>query len=407
MLFVGQPSFANLQLNVSREVPAANVEVDEVDASGNVLTKLDSLFDDGTTAHNDIAAKDSAFNNSIPIGFDQPGTHYYAARAFSASGAMRESNIISIKAEPEPSPSVIQAAIGVASMLWVKMVNDIALIHGAAVLPIHDAVVSLTANPSAAIASSIVTTDHSIAWQSPDGIESLLDCNQVIYQGKRGGGAGAAVSSPSTLVTSRTSAPPHSALLISAAGVQFEPKDEAQSAGALFTAAGWNITMGTASTIDFANLSSYGAIMVTAHGDSIPGIGPVIDTGAIANDTASLLDLVNHRTILQNKSDLAITPNYILRYGGHMSGTIVYVGGCSSAADATLAQAFIHQGAAAFIGYSGSVNNAFAYTHGMDAVRTLLAGKHNRIADIPAIGKATDTTGAVFKVYGNSKATLP
>lgn len=406
VLFVGQASDVNLELPISREVPAASVELDEVDSAGNVLTKVGNLFDDGTIDHNDITASDGVFNNNISFSFAQPGAHYYATRAFAASGAMRESNIITINVVPEPSWETLYSAGEISGAVYLKMFGDLREPHPSIYFALRDAVSVLTAEPDKVIQSSIVTTDQSVAWETTDGIETLMDCNQVYYQGLRGGGSIPDSSPTATIKATQTSVPPHNALLIAAAGTQFDPSDEAKSASASFAAAGWSVATGSESTTDFTNLSSYGAIVVTAHGDAIPGIGPIIDARGIPNNTASLLDLLNHRTILENSADIAITPKFIQRYAGRMPGTVVYVGGCSSTADASLANAFFHQGASAVIGYSGPVSNTFAFEHGMSVVRTLLSKHRNRVADIPKINKATDSTGAKLQAMGNLKARI-
>lgn len=406
VLFIGQASNANIELTISREVPAASVELDEVDSAGNVLMKVGNLFDDGAIDHNDISASDGAFNNSISLSFAQPGSHYYAARALAASGAVRKSNIITINVVQEPSWETLYSAGEISGAVYLKMVGDLREPHPSVYFTLRDAVSVLTAEPDKVIQSSIVTTDQSVAWETIDGIETLMDCNQVYYQGVRGGGSISDSSTTATIKATQTSVPPHNALLIAAGGTQFDPSDEAKSSSAPFAAAGWSIATGSESTTDFTNLSSYGAIVVTAHGDVIPGIGPVIDARGIPNNTASLLDLLNHRTILENSADIAITPNFIVHYAGRMPGTVVYVGGCSSMADASLANAFLHQGASAFIGYSGPVSNTFAFEHGMTVIRTLLSKHRNRVADIPKINKATDSTGAKLQAMGNLKARI-
>lgn len=90
-----------------------------------------------------------------------------------------------------------------------------------------------------------------------------------------------------------------------------------------------------------------------------------------------------------------------------MADTVVYVGACESAADSSMATAFLGNGAASYVGYTNIVGSSFANTRGIRTFDTLIAGK--TIGEIPGINSDTETdlTPAMFKAFGDTAAKLP
>jgi hypothetical protein len=166
---------------------------------------------------------------------------------------------------------------------------------------------------------------------------------------------------------------------------------------------------------DFMNLGQYDAVIISSHGVPLPGGGQVILTGervSVIGDQAHAWNLQTGR-LSKAKVDgfwyYAISPGFVSAYAGSMDGTIVYASSCFSAADRSMADAFLSRGAASFIGYTKTVSPTFAFARGMQAFQTLLKDTANTVGDIPGINVATDPRAphAKFVQFGDINATLP
>lgn len=149
------------------------------------------------------------------------------------------------------------------------------------------------------------------------------------------------------------------------------------------------------SPASFKNLSNYGIVMVSTHGDnwynglfsdwknlfgnkaaSTPGFlnpfdfdlsWPILLTGVKAADTGKTweADLKWHRLAISGSGTLAVTPAFIQKYSGTFPESIIYLSACRSTWNNTLANAFLSKGAGAVLGYSNYVRSGFAKRHGM------------------------------------------
>jgi hypothetical protein len=92
-----------------------------------------------------------------------------------------------------------------------------------------------------------------------------------------------------------------------------------------------------------------------------------------------------------------------------MNGTIVEANCCNSAYDSQMADAFLDNGAAAYLGYTHVVKAGFAAGKATDTWTTLLQNDNNTVGDIPGLFTAHDTNNppAYFTAYGDTTATLP
>lgn len=148
---------------------------------------------------------------------------------------------------------------------------------------------------------------------------------------------------------------------------------------------------GSGSVEDFKNLGSYGAILISSHGDSLyQGIdsdwqqrfGWNGNTGQVVVDSNMLADAENitlyeddlhaGRLVLWGSS-LGITPSFISEYSGTLPNSLVYMSICRGTWNATMASAFLNNGAGTFLGYDNYVTVAFCQDIGPALVNTLLA----------------------------------
>jgi hypothetical protein len=147
---------------------------------------------------------------------------------------------------------------------------------------------------------------------------------------------------------------------------------------------------GAGSIEDFKNLGNYGTILISSHGDSFyAGIESdwvqrfgwngttgqvIVDSNMQANDANRLLyedDLHTGRLVLWGTS-LGITPSFISEYSGQLPNSLVYMSICRGTWNASMASAFINNGAGSFLGYDNYVSVAFCQETGPALLNSLL-----------------------------------
>lgn len=147
---------------------------------------------------------------------------------------------------------------------------------------------------------------------------------------------------------------------------------------------------GAGSVEDFKNLGDYGTILISSHGDSFyAGIESdwlqrfgwngttgqvIVDSNMQASDANRRLyedDLHTGRLVLWGTS-LGITPSFISKYSGQLPNSLVYMSICRGTWNASLASAFINNGAGSFLGYDNYVTVAFCQDTGPALLNSLL-----------------------------------
>ncbi|MEL7473768.1 MAG: hypothetical protein AAGK04_10665, partial [Planctomycetota bacterium] len=146
-----------------------------------------------------------------------------------------------------------------------------------------------------------------------------------------------------------------------------------------------------------------------------PAYGVIVDTGVDIDEQAiqdNLADLISGRLAWAGSEDngtFAITPDFVRRYAGDMTGAVVYIGACKSAFDRSMADAFLAAGAEAYIGYTDIVSSSFASERGVRVFETLAAG--GLASEIEGVNidteAAPDPDPATFALFGQPQATLP
>lgn len=138
-------------------------------------------------------------------------------------------------------------------------------------------------------------------------------------------------------------------------------------------------TKGGGSVEDFKNLGSYGMVLISSHGDThftylgFRQFGDLFLGWSPAS--AQVVLYSNMRVTTANKSlyeeDLkagrlviwgdvyGVMPSFIRKYAGKMPASLVYMSICRGAYNSTMADAFIGNGAKAYLGYSDYVAVSF------------------------------------------------
>jgi hypothetical protein len=187
-------------------------------------------------------------------------------------------------------------------------------------------------------------------------------------------------------------------------------------------------------------MTKAGAVVLATHGTTFDenDVGPpALDvhefmlTGEVVTPEARAkyeLDLKAHRLAIgpvgaDGKQRFLMTPK-LIRSLGRFPGSIVYAGACRSFYAGEFATAFLEAGAAAYLGYTDIVKNAFAYQTGKAFFQCLLSNKTTGECWDPTMddGGSTDERGvkregemfvgvkrtpARLKMLGRADVTLP
>ncbi|MFK7890414.1 MAG: hypothetical protein AB8B63_06330 [Granulosicoccus sp.] len=150
------------------------------------------------------------------------------------------------------------------------------------------------------------------------------------------------------------------------------------------------LAKGDGSVEDFKNLGDYGTILISSHGDSFysgidsqwqqrfgwngTGGQVVVDSNMAATPENRIRyedDLHTGRLVLWG-TNLAITPGFVEKYSGVLPNSLVYMSICRGTWNASMASAFINNGAGSFLGYDNYVSVAFCLEMGPTLLDSLL-----------------------------------
>jgi hypothetical protein len=416
-LFVGETTNVTFSVDVANPA-GAEIQLFELDETGNSVL-VGELFDDGDLAKGDDIAGDGVFNNKFDLSPTEVSDLSFSATIESTG---EETNPTSLEVIEPISDQDFQAILD-----FNTAINDQlqSLLNSGATVEDAFTQIQATLEVSPLVKTdSIVVLPNSIGWETPQGIGIVLDANQYLNDGQKGGNGNSATAPAEDLTVAANShtsketpslaATPDSegcnkALVLSPYAWDFEPNDESNEIAQKLRDEGFDVvdkynTVESDQNItvdDFKNLDEYDAI---ASGDDV-----VILTGqeaTILNKVSNLFDLLSGRLVLGGGNTYAITPSFITQYTEDMPDSVVYVSSCRSTFTDSLANAFIGEGASAFIGYSDYVDTTFAEPRGQLVFDTLLDGKTT--GDIPGINVdvETDSDPASFDLIGLEDATI-
>jgi CARDB len=425
LVLVGDAELVHFSAQVSESSPSTKVEVDEVDDQGNVISKITDLYDTGNLAVGDSTAADGLFNGLSSIEIDSLGTRRFIAVLTDPSAAKQQSGPLVITAKNAPSDAEIQKDETDSKAVGTK-VQQILAGHGSIKSAIKAAQQSIESSGNF-IPGSIVASSDAIQWKSSDGCLYLLNLNLFAAANTDGGAGQPSLASDISIVSSAASdsstdnggtaisiAPFQSIMVTSGIELAADAADLLQNAGYTVTRK-FDANGGLDA---FKNLGGYDAIVFHSHGGPLDGGGEAILTSeqtSLLNDLANAWDIYFTNRIIKavnpdNETEYyAITPDFISAHSGSMDNTIVFGGACDSAFDTAMAYAFLNKGAAAYIGFTGTVNRFVDNTEGIAAFQTLLKEDHNTVSDIPRINTFDDAThpDTLYLLLGDTNATLP
>lgn len=154
------------------------------------------------------------------------------------------------------------------------------------------------------------------------------------------------------------------------------------------------IKNGAADVNAFKALRQYGVISISSHGTVDQSGQVVILTREEATFFSTIFHLIDVATgrIKDVSGNWAITPKFIQAYaGGGFPDSLVYVSACQSTANGTMSNAFLSNGAKAYLGYSKVVNSDFSFAKGTSLFSTLADAQLN--PEDRTVGKAFDNSG--------------
>jgi hypothetical protein len=398
---VRQKILANLDLD------PATIEIVHLNDDGTT-TSLTGLKDDGNRQLGDDLPGDDVYSGLMGVESpaDSTGEEHFrvGARTKSAPDVVAWSPVLTIPRVAEVKVDAIKAAITLAdnAKILFTSLRDDGMDDDSALVE-----VGLLARASGALATGPSTGKLGAWWVTKDGLlGGMLGYDQSSRRG-----AGSNVPS-----VARTKAPslPHSIANAPAAITNwtevgsrrtlvlapfFSDAEPLQVDGMLrgLTCPQYDVEtlVGEDAGADrFKNLEEYGLILIASHGDTLfEGIGDALrpewswksNGGQAVVLTGTVLDSLNIRRWQRDLrlgrmaifpgGTTGVLPTFFTQYSVRLPASIVYVGSCRSSANASLASALLERGAAAYLGYDGYVDSAFASQMGVSLFSKLLEGQ--------------------------------
>jgi hypothetical protein len=210
---------------------------------------------------------------------------------------------------------------------------------------------------------------------------------------------------------------PGSAIVLGPFAWQFEPSDETNEIAQDLEDAGFSVTLKrneqqadqNVSIEDFKDLDQHEAVAIATHGDGFADGSVIVltgDTASQADLVANQSDLLAQRLVLSNGT-FAVTSSFIREYNSDFDDSVIYIGSCRSTFSDDMANAFLEEGADAFVGYTDYVGSDFADVRGQRLFTELLAGRTTGNVTGIDVDRETDSDPALFDLIGARDATLP
>jgi len=419
-IFVNEPTLVTItvQLGADPELILTEIYLLRVDEQGNVIANLGRLYDDGT--HGDRLPGDGIFTTQYEFNEDNPGEIYLKVSAnYTSEPAIGYSEVFKIDVVEHISDEDYTEAINMPKIAE-QHYKDLVAQYGEEEAR-NRLVEWLEQQPTIAKAG-ISENGYGIWWVfesgilgglilSPEGLKGSIGSTKAIdlspfYNGFNGFNG-------------------------------FYPEDDYDGAFTelkksqcpKFTTTAF--LNDTASVERFKNLSNYGVIIISSHGDSwYNGLlswwqdhfGEEIDffenwlsqvvilTRTIAtkdNKKIYEIDLSKHRLVIANNSFFCITPAFIVHYNRNFPYSLVYVSACRSLYNSSMADAFLSKGAKVYFGYTDYVPVNYAFNCGKSLFEHLVEGETAKEAFEHAIQENGEHAGtAYFKMKGDGDLTI-
>ena len=417
-VFVGEPATVTVtvQIGADPELLMDQIYLLRVDSTGNVLENYGLMYDDGT--HGDSLIGDGTFTTQIQLDESGEGQVLLMVKAnYSALPTIGHSEIAII--------DVLKHITDEDYLKAVNMPNDVEQQYDELVAQYGEeearnkTVEWLKQQPDIATAG-ISENGYGIWWVFESGILGGL----MLTPGNQKGSIGS-----------------KKAINLSPYYDYFSPQDDYDGAFKELKNSECPKFISSfylndlASVEKFKDLSNYGVIVISSHGDNwYNGIlswwhdhfGEDIDffenwlsqviiyTGteaSIANKDKYEADLRKHRLVIGNGAHFCITPSFIVHYNGSFPKSLVYISSCRSLYNSTMADAFLSKGAKVYFGYTDYVQVPYAFNCGKSLFKHLVKGEKAKEAFDHTIGEngeheTHDGDTAYFKMKGDGDLTV-
>jgi hypothetical protein len=420
------------QIAVDSNLIPGSVRLVRVNASGQTLAVLGQMYDDGT--HGDALLGDGTYTAQITLNEASPSDVGFMVTAGYRGTMLRaKSPAVFVPAVHRPTNAEIQQLIDTQDAGAAFFVNQRTLVGDSQAR--LDLIAFLKAQPG--VTDAGLSEDNTTVWTLfNSGLEAVIITNP---DGTKSGNLSAPRLKLQELLSSSYSSTNLNILSLApvkftknAKGIalapwfdQFSPLDETDNvANSLSQTCGGPVTPiknGGVTVNVMKTLRQYGVISISSHG-AVNGNGQaIIETREAATLTSALAHLIDVATGRIERSNIgssggswAITPKFIQAYaGGGFPDSLVYVSACYSTSNNTMANAFLNNGAKAYLGFSDLVNTDFSFAKGTSLFDTLT--DHNLNPEDRTVGKAFDNSGgkvdptaphAVFQLAAGSDRDL-
>jgi len=403
-IFINEPTLVTVtvQLGADPELILTEVYLLRVDEQGNVIANLGRLYDDGT--HGDELPGDGIFTTQYEFVENNTGEIRLKVSAnYSAPPTIGYSEVFAIDVVEPISEEDYLAAINMPATVE-QQYNELVNQYGEEEAR-NKTVEWLKQQPNIATVG-ISENGYGIWWVFDSGILGGL----MLTPGDQKGSIGS-----------------KKAIDLSPYYDQFSPEDDYDGAFAelkksecpkFTTKAFLNASV---SVEQFKNLSDYGVIIISSHGDtwfSPPKVAIITSTKADAENIKKYaIDLKKHRLVISNGGHLAILPDFIKHYNKNFPNSLVYISACRSFYNSTMADAFLSKGAKVYFGYTDYVQVSYAFNCGKSLFKHLVEGETAKEAFEHAIAENgeheprfglffIDNDIAYFKMKGDGDLTL-
>ena len=431
VLAVGASDSIRFQVEFPDATNSQNLELYEWMPDGTYGAFLGNLVDNGDPFSGDAVADDDRFSVILPFRSNTAGNFQFAVKINGPNVDMNPL-VSSIQVVEPPSVQRLNDLNDYANSTG-NYTRNLLVAGQSEASALNAAKSRLMEDTENVMAGSIVVHNQSISWKSTEGILFTSTVGPYNTSNVR-----------SSIQPDSDSNKNQSDGVVSVASIpdckgkvkvlapyfwQFENiwgSDESNDIAQMFRDKGYEVESvsnfsedsNSVSLEDFKNLGKYEAVVITSHGEAAEGILPRIYVSipwerslSQINEYAS--DILSGRIGFHNfedgSSELFITSEFISHYSPKFDDTIVYVGACRSGMDSRMSQAFLGNGAQAFIGYTDYVQSEFAFAHGLTTFATLLAAEpFNSVGSIPGINFdiEVDKHPARFVAYGDLNAKL-
>jgi hypothetical protein len=400
-ILVNEPTkvTVTVQIGADPELLISEIYLLRLDEQDNIIN-LGRLYDDGT--HGDALVGDGTFTTQYIFDEVSPGEiRLKISVSYSTPPTLAYSDVITIDVLSLPSSEVVDEVLNTnkeASNNFDNWAQQFGLDQARQIV-----IESLKAKPN--VTEVVLSPDGTtISIRYDSGLETAL------FTGLEG--TDGVPSSNIGIVASPLYSDPR--LPTDAECKYLNNKLESETCIKSTVLADANVTLES-----IKNLDNKGVIFIHSHGGILGILRRVVGimTGEEASTilgipTSHLRDWILGRiepVTVHGRSYWAFKPSYITHYATSFPNSLVVISACHSLGNETMANAFLSKGAAAYVGWSGTVRRSFAIAINQTLFDRLVAGKTLQQAfNEWTLAQRTDPfRNAVYQFRGDGDIKLP